>query len=80
MIRFFILLFGLMLVGFVLVVVVPLGLFWHYRSKWVTKDTFSSEQFQQLQALQTRADKLEQRVKILETILDNQVSNWKEML
>lgn len=69
-----------MLVGVVLVFVVPIGLIWHYRSKLVARNTFSPEQFRQLQGLQNQADKLEQRVRILESILDNQVSNWREML
>ncbi|HDN27495.1 MAG TPA: envelope stress response membrane protein PspB [Thioploca sp.] len=67
----------MLLIGFMLFIV-PLWLGLHYRWKTKKKNSLSEEAVQRVQALQNQAEKLEQRVKVLESILDQKVPNWKK--
>ncbi|MDM8561351.1 envelope stress response membrane protein PspB [Candidatus Parabeggiatoa sp. HSG14] len=58
--------------------VIPIWLGLHYRWKAKTKNSVSNKEVERIQALQNQTDKLEQRVKILESILDNRVPDWRK--
>ncbi|PMH46722.1 phage shock protein B [Vibrio sp. 10N.286.49.B3] len=60
-----------------LIFVAPLWLFLHYRSKKNSVNTLSSEDFQKLQDLSQKAEKIQYRVQTLERILDAEAPNWR---
>lgn len=60
-----------------LVIVAPLWLILHYRSKKQISQGLSAEEKSQLGQLVDRAEKLQQRVHTLESILDVESPNWR---
>ncbi|SJN56750.1 envelope stress response membrane protein PspB [Vibrio ruber] len=60
-----------------MVVVAPLWLILHYRSKKRSEGGLSQEDYEQLAALSAKADSLQQRVHTLEKILDDETPNWR---
>ncbi|QMV14296.1 envelope stress response membrane protein PspB [Vibrio spartinae] len=60
-----------------MVVVAPLWLILHYRSKKRSESGLSQEDYEQLAALSAKADSLQQRVHTLEKILDDETPNWR---
>ena len=67
----------MLLIGFMLFIV-PLWLGLHYRLKKQKNNSLSEEAVQRIQALQNQAEKLEQRVKVLESILNQKAPGWKK--
>lgn len=59
--------------GFFIFIVLPVWLFLHYRKR----NHNSTQDLQRLSQLQTHAANLEQRVKVLEMILDAKAPNWR---
>ena len=58
-------------------VVFPLALILHYVTKWKTSKSLSREDEKMLEELWEDAQRMESRINALETILDNQVSEWR---
>ncbi|KFA96908.1 envelope stress response membrane protein PspB [Vibrio sp. ER1A] len=61
-----------------LIFVAPLWLFLHYRSKRKSESGLSQQNFQKLQSLSQRAEKMQLRVDNLERILDAESPNWRQ--
>ena len=61
-----------------LIFVAPLWLFLHYRSKRKSEAGLSSQDFEKLQALSQRAEKMQRRVESLEKILDAESPKWRQ--
>ncbi|MCG9659482.1 envelope stress response membrane protein PspB [Vibrio mediterranei] len=61
-----------------LIFVAPLWLFLHYRSKRKSESGLSQQDFQKLQSLSQRAEKMQLRVDNLERILDVESPNWRQ--
>lgn len=66
-----------LIIGFVVLMVLPVWLFLHYRNSNRGSRQFSESDLQRLNQLQEHAASLEARVKVLETILDAKVPNWR---
>ncbi|MCE2570137.1 envelope stress response membrane protein PspB [Motilimonas eburnea] len=60
-----------------LVVVAPLWLILHYRSKKQLGEGLSVQETAQLNQLVERAEQLQKRVRTLESILDVEAPNWR---
>ncbi len=61
-----------------LVVVAPIWLVLHYRSKRHTGQGLSAEDSAQLQALSDKAERMQERVITLEKILDAESPGWRQ--
>ncbi|WP_413111421.1 envelope stress response membrane protein PspB [Thaumasiovibrio sp. DFM-14] len=61
-----------------LVLVAPLWLILHYRSKRNTEQGLSTEDYARLQALSEQADKMHSRIQSLEKILDVESPGWRQ--
>jgi phage shock protein B len=61
-----------------LTVVVPLALLLHYITKWREAKGLSAEDEQMLEDLWQDAKRMESRVNALETILDDEVPDWRK--
>jgi len=66
-----------LIIGFVVLMVLPVWLFLQYRNSNRGSRQFSESDLQRLNQLQEHAASLEARVKVLETILDAKVPNWR---
>jgi phage shock protein B len=60
-----------------MIVVAPIWLILHYRSKRQISQGFSEEEYIQLADLSELADKMADRIKTLEAILDAETPNWR---
>ncbi len=60
-----------------MVVVAPIWLILHYRSKRQISQGFSEEEYTQLSDLSELADKMADRIKTLEAILDAETPDWR---
>lgn len=60
-----------------MVVVAPIWLILHYRSKRQISQGFSEEEYIQLADLSELADKMADRIKTLEAILDVETPDWR---
>ncbi|WP_434339217.1 envelope stress response membrane protein PspB [Motilimonas cestriensis] len=60
-----------------LVIVAPLWLILHYRSRKQLGEGLSAQETAQLNQLIERAEKLQQRVHTLESILDVEAPSWR---
>lgn len=60
-----------------MLVVAPIWLILHYRSKRQISQGFSEEEYDQLSDLAEMADKLADRIKTLEAILDAETPDWR---
>ncbi|MBE8168092.1 MAG: envelope stress response membrane protein PspB [Shewanella sp.] len=60
-----------------LVIVAPIWLVLHYRSKRQVSQGLSEDEFKQLNELITLADKMGQRIETLEAILDTEAPEWR---
>ncbi len=60
-----------------LVVVAPIWLILHYRSKRQVNQGLTEEEFNQLNELISKADKMAQRIETLESILDTEAPQWR---
>ncbi|MBL4822886.1 MAG: envelope stress response membrane protein PspB [Colwellia sp.] len=63
-----------------LVIVAPIWLVLHYRSKGQTNQGLSEEEYIQLSDLSEMADKMADRIKTLEAILDVETPSWRNKL
>lgn len=60
-----------------MIVVAPIWLILHYRSKRQMSQGFSEEEYIQLSELSELADKMADRIKTLEAILDAETPDWR---
>lgn len=60
-----------------IVVVAPIWLVLHYRSKRDVNQGLSQEEYYQLTELSETADKMSERIKTLEAILDAESPEWR---
>jgi len=60
-----------------LVIVAPIWLILHYRSKRQVSQGLTDEEYSQLNELITRAEKMAQRIDTLESILDTESPQWR---
>ncbi len=60
-----------------LMLVAPIWLILHYRSKRQVSQGLTEEEYSQLNELITRADKMAQRIDTLESILDTESPQWR---
>jgi phage shock protein B len=59
-------------------VVAPLVIVLHYVTKWKTSKGLSNEDEKMLEELWESAQQMESRINALETILDNEVADWRK--
>ena len=73
---------GVIIVPFILfmVIVAPIWLVLHYRSKRQVSQGLSEEEYIQLSDLSELADKMAERIRTLEAILDAETSDWRNQL
>lgn len=60
-----------------MVIVAPIWLILHYRSKRQVSQGLSEEEYVQLSELSEMADKMADRIKTLEAILDAETPDWR---
>ncbi|CAM3900752.1 envelope stress response membrane protein PspB [Shewanella insulae] len=60
-----------------MVVVAPIWLVLHYRSKRQVSQGLTEEEYAQLNELIGKADKMAQRIETLEAILDSEAPQWR---
>lgn len=60
-----------------LVIVAPIWLILHYRSKREVSQGLSDEEYNQLSELSEQADTMAERIKTLEAILDAETPEWR---
>lgn len=60
-----------------MVIVAPIWLILHYRSKRQISQGLSAEEYQQLSELSQSADKMSERIQTLEAILDAETPDWR---
>jgi len=60
-----------------MVLVAPLWLLLHYRSKRKTANGLSDDDLQTINTLSAKADRLHTRIETLEKILDSESPNWR---
>ncbi|MGL1958823.1 MAG: envelope stress response membrane protein PspB [Colwellia sp.] len=63
-----------------MVIVAPIWLILHYRSKGQVSQGLSEEEYIQLSELSELADKMADRIKTLEAILDAETPDWRNKL
>ena len=61
-----------------LVIVLPLALILHYVTKWKTSRGLSKEEQKMLEDLWDSAQRMQSRINALETILDDEVKDWRK--
>lgn len=61
-----------------MVIVAPIWLILHYRSKRQISQGLSDEEYTQLSELSELADKMSDRIKTLEAILDAETPDWRD--
>ena len=59
------------------VLVLPLVIVMHYVTKWKSTRTLSGEEERMLEELWESAQRMQSRVNALETILDDEVPDWR---
>jgi phage shock protein B len=63
-----------------MVIVAPIWLILHYRSKGQVNQGLTEEEYIQLSDLSEMADKMADRIKTLEAILDAETPEWRSKL
>ncbi|MEW6993088.1 envelope stress response membrane protein PspB [Colwelliaceae bacterium MEBiC 14330] len=63
-----------------MIVVAPIWLVLHYRSKKQVSQGLSQEEYHQLSDLSEMADSMADRIQTLEAILDAETPNWRTKL
>ena len=61
----------------VVVIVAPLWIIFHYVTKWKEMKSFSPEDEASIGDMRSVADRLANRIRTLERILDDDVPNWR---
>jgi phage shock protein B len=62
------------------VIVAPLWIFMHYRSKQRARSELADDERQALDLLQARAERMAERIETLEAILDDETPDWRGRL
>ncbi|WP_025896933.1 envelope stress response membrane protein PspB [Kordiimonas gwangyangensis] len=60
-----------------LVIVAPLWIIFHYITKWKQMKGITAEDEASLSDLRTAADRLEDRLRTMERIMDDEVPDWR---
>lgn len=60
-----------------LTVVVPIWLVMHYRSKRLASSQLNEDERYELEVLADRAESFAERIEVLESILDDQIPDWR---
>ena len=60
-----------------MIVVAPIWIVMHYRSKRQISQGLSDEEYMKLSELSEQADQMSERIKTLEAILDAESPNWR---
>ena len=63
-----------------MVIVAPIWLILHYRSKRQISQGLSEDEYRQLSDLSEAADQMAERIQTLESILDAETPQWREKL
>lgn len=63
-----------------MIIVAPIWLILHYRSKKQVSQGLSQEEYMQLSELSEVADTMADRIQTLEAILDAETPNWRSKL
>jgi len=63
-----------------MLIVAPIWLILHYRSKRQVSQGLTEEEYIQLSDLSELADKMAERIRTLEAILDAETSDWRSKL
>ena len=63
-----------------LVIVAPLWILMHYRSKQRARGELSADERQLLETLAVRADRMAERIETLESILDDETPGWRSRM
>lgn len=63
-----------------MLIVAPIWLVLHYRSKRQISQGFSEEEYIQLSELSELADKMAERIQTLEAILDAETPDWRSKI
>ena len=58
-------------------IVVPLWIIFHYITKWKAMKGFTPEDTASLTDLRTAADRLEDRLRTMERIMDDEIPDWR---
>ena len=61
----------------IMTVIVPLFVIMHYTTKWKATKGLSDDEHQMLEDLWKESQAMQSRVNALETILDNEVPDWR---
>ena len=61
-----------------LVIVAPLWIFLHYRSKQRSQSELSGDERHALESLGSRAESMAERIETLESILDSETPGWRK--
>ncbi|MDB1123640.1 envelope stress response membrane protein PspB [Vibrio algarum] len=61
-----------------LIFVAPIWLFLHYRGKTKSEQGLTSEDYERLESLTSKAESLQKRVDTLERILDSESPSWRQ--
>ena len=61
-------------------VVLPLAVIGHYVTKWKTSNSLTSEDENMMEELWQSALKMESRINTLESILDDEVPQWRKKI
>ncbi len=61
-----------------LIFVAPIWLILHYRSKRQVNQGLSAEEYAEVKALADKAEKMTDRIKTLESILDHEAPQWRD--
>ena len=61
-----------------LTIVAPIAIIGHYITEWRTQRGLSAEDEASMDRLRSDADKLEQRLRSMERILDDEVPDWRQ--
>ncbi len=63
-----------------LTIVAPVWIFMHYRGKQRALGSLSQDERGELEALTSQAERMAERVDILESILDNETPGWRSRM
>ena len=61
-------------------VVAPIAIIGHYVTKWKKDKTITPENESTLGDLRANAEKLEQRLAVMERILDDEIPEWRQRI
>ena len=61
-----------------LTVVAPIWIVFHYITQWKKNKSFSAQDEVDLTEIRNAAERLEDRIRVMERILDDEVPDWKD--